>query len=270
MKMKKILVIASIFLAAVSCQEMLIEDKADGAISIMLDNSPIVELVTKSGETEEGEEGTSASAVDVSDFNVYITSDVAGFAPVNKKYSQMDKVMNVKAGDYTVYADNVSPAVSLEGWGHVRYACDPVTKTVSPGTATTYELACSMVNTAVSVKFIGNFSEYVADGYTVEVYTEDDQNRKLGYTAANTVGETPAIGYFSPASYLAYTFKGKNKSGEDLAPVAGRVQIQPATHLTLTFKIKGDESGNLNRPTITVNTDCESLTENVTVDPTQK
>lgn len=268
--MRRISIIATAFLTLVSCQEVLIVDKADGAIAVMLENSPVVELVTKSGETEGSDDGsTSEPGVDVSDFNVYITSDVAGFVPINKKYNQMDSVMNVKVGDYTIYADNVTPEASVTGWGQLRYACEHVTKTVSSGVATSFHLACSMVNTAVSVQFVGNFAEYVSEGYKVVVYTEDAQERRLEYTAANTAGEIPAVGYFTPSAYIDYSFVGKNKDGEDLDPIAGRLEIAPATHLTLRFKIKGDESGHLNKPTITVNTDCEDIPLDVEVDPSK-
>lgn len=261
--MKRITIIAAALLTAVSCQEILIEDKLDGAICISLENSPVVEVVTKADE----------SSVDVSNFNVYITSDNQAFQPKTLKYGDMETVMAVGVGNYTVYADNVTETASLQGWGEVRYACAPVTKAVASGTAATFELKCSMVNTAVSVEFIGNFSQYVQEGYKVNVWTEDAASRVREYTAANTTAETPAVGYFKPSSeyFLAYEFIGNDKDGNSLAPISGRLEIRAATHLTLQFKIKGDESGNLGKPTIDVNTNCDELEPvSVEVDPSIK
>lgn len=255
--MKKFTIIAAALFAAASCQEVLIEDKADGAISVRLENSPVVEVVTKADES-----------VDVNEFNVYITSeDALDFEPISKKYRELDAVMAVGVGNYTIYADNVTEEASLAGRGQVRYACDPVTKPVEAGKAATFELKCSMVNTAISVEFIGNFANYVTE-YGVKVWTEDNESRKLEYNADNA-----AVGYFKPSEsyYLVYEFTGEDKEGNPIPEISARLQIQPKTHLTLQFRIKGDESGNLNKPTIEVDTDCEELDPVVVeVDPTKK
>jgi hypothetical protein len=265
--MKKLTIIAAALVAAVSCQEVLIEDKLDGSISVLLDNSPVVELITKA----DGEETTAQPEVNKNDFNVYVTSDVASFQPLTVKYGVMETVLPVKVGNYTIYADNVAEAVSLTGWGQARYACAPITKAVESGKATTFELNCAMVNTAVSVEFIGNFSQYVADGYKVSVHVEDATSRVLEYNAANTTAETPAVGYFKPSAHLVYTFSGNNKQGNALAPVSGRLEISPKTHLTLQFKIKGDASGNINKPVLEVDTTCTVLEPVVVeVDPSKK
>ena len=253
--MKKFTIIAAALFAAASCQEVLIEDKADGAISVRLENSPVVEVVTKADDS-----------VDENEFNVYITSeDALDFEPISKKYRELDAVMAVGVGNYTIYADNVTEGASLAGRGQVRYACDPVTKPVEAGKAATFELKCSMVNTAVSVEFIGNFANYVTE-YGVKVWTEDNESRKLEYNADNA-----AVGYFKPSEsyYLVYEFTGEDKEGNPIPEISDRMKIQPKTHLTLQFRIKGDESGNLNKPTIEVDTDCEELSVEVEVDPTQ-
>lgn len=275
--MKRISIIAATLLAAVSCQQILIEDKADGAISVSLENSPVVELVTKADAADQSE-GTSSStdestapSVDVDDFNVYIESDALGFEPMTLKYGAMKSPMAARVGNYTIYADNVSENTSLTGYGEVRYACDPVMKPVEAGKAAAFKLECSMVNTAVSVEFMGSFSQFIDDGYLVEVWTEDASSRVLKYNATNTAGENPVVGYFTPSAYLVYKFTGNDKDGNALAPISGRIQIRAATHLTLQFKIKGDESGNINKPTVTVDTTCEELEPvSVEVDPTKK
>lgn len=259
MIMKRIAFITASLLAFASCQEMLIEDRTGGTISVRLENSQVVEVMTKSDEP----------AVNVNDFNVYVSStDVADFTPLNVKYGVMDKNLPVKPGTYTLYADNITEVVSLTDWGSVRYACVPVTKTVATGVGTTYQLSCSMVNTAVSVEFVGAFSDFLQEGYKVQIYMEDAESRKLDYTAANTA----SVGYFKPSesAQLVYTFTGKDKQGNDLQPISARIQIRKATHLTLQFKIVGDVNGTL-KTEISVNTQCEELDPvEVTVDPSNK
>ena len=264
--MKKILIIATALFAAASCQEILIEDRMDGSISVLLENSPVVEMVTKADAAGE----TQNQAVNTNDFNVYITSDNSAFQPMTVKYGVMESVLPVKVGNYSVYADNVTETASLTGWGQLRYACAPVTKAVAAGKATAFELKCAMVNTAVSVEFMGNFSQYLSEGYKVAVHVEDATARVLEFNAANTTAADPAVGYFKPTAYLAYTFTGNDKQGNALAPISGRLEIRAQTHLTLQFKIKGDESGNINKPTIEVDTTCTELSETVIVDPSQK
>ena len=265
--MKKLTIIAAALVAAVSCQEALIEDKLDGSISVHLDNSPVVELITKA----DGDGTTTLPEVNKNDFNVYVSSDVESFQPMNVKYGEMETVFSVKVGNYTIYADNVTEAASLTGWGQVRYSCDPVRKAVEAGKATTFALNCAMVNTAVSVEFIGYFSQYIAEGYKVSVHVEDAASRVLEYNAENTTAETPVVGYFKPSAHLVYTFSGNDKQGNALAPVSGRLEISPKTHLTLQFKIKGDASGNINKPVLEVDTTCTVLEPVVVeVDPSKK
>ena len=265
--MNRIIIIAASLLAFASCQEMLIEDKADGMISVRLENSPVVEMITKT-DAAEGEDTATGTSIDVSGFNVYIDSDNEDFTSLTEKYGTMDEVLAVKAGNYSIYADNVTEEESLAGRGQVRYACHPVTKPVAAGKATSFELKCAMVNTAVSVEFIGNFAQYV-DGYKVAVHVVNDDDRVLEYSASDL-----SVGYFIPSEEiekeLVYSFTGKAKQGNDLAPISGIYSINPKTHLTLQFKIKGDESGNINKPVIEVDTTCDDFTETVTVDPSIK
>ena len=54
--------------AVVSCQEALIERRADGRLTLDLENSPVVEVVTK------------AEEVSTDDFNVYVKSEEVAHA----------------------------------------------------------------------------------------------------------------------------------------------------------------------------------------------
>ncbi len=253
--MKKILFISILVAAAASCQKPMIMRQADGKISVHVENSPVVEVVTKA----DGD----AADVPVGDFNVYISSDAATFTYV---YDEMPKIVTVPVGTYVVSADNVTEAQSLaqpDQWGQVRYAGESEAKPVAAGTdATEYSLTCTMVNTALSVVFGENIDKHF-DNYTVTAYTDD--SRKLVYDSDNTIGETPAVGYFSPAA-LNYEFTGTFMEESEPLTIRGTKQLRAATHLHLTFRIS-EQNGSVGKPEIIVDATCEDLYETITVDP---
>ncbi len=253
MDMKKSLFIISSLVILASCQEKLITRQADGAISVNVENSPVVEAVTKAGET-----------VPTDDFNVYISSDAATFSYV---YKDMPPVVTVPTGTYTVSADNVTEAQSLsrpDSWGQVRYAGATAAKEVKAGTTTEYSLTCTMANTAVSVVFGENIDKHF-DNYTVTAYTVE--SRKLVYDTVNTAGESPAVGYFTPAT-LYYEFTGNFMENASPMTIKGSRQLRAATHLHLTFRMSG-QNGSVGKPEIIVDATCEDLYETITVDPSE-
>lgn len=243
-------------MVATSCQESLIQRQADGQLSLHLENSPIVEAVTKSD----------ASSVSVDDFNVKVSSDAASYSYV---YKDMPDVITVPVGYYTVSADNVTETDALtkpDIWGQVRYAGTSESKQVVAGTnPTDFSLTCTMVNTAVSVVFGENIDKHFTD-YKITAYTVD--TRKLEYTVENTVGETPAVGYFSSGVALNYVFTGTYKIDNEPLTITGSKTLSPATHLHLTFRMS-EQNGTVGKPVINVVTTCEDLYETITVDPSE-
>ncbi len=252
--MKKGLFILFSLGALASCQKSLISRQADGMISVHVENSPVVEVVTKAGED-----------VPADDFNVYVSSDAATFSYV---YKDMPPVVTVPVGTYVVSADNVTEAQSLtqpDQWGQVRYAGASVAKEVAAGSeATEFSLTCTMANTAVSVLFGENIDKHF-DNYTVTAYTVD--TRKLVFDAVNTVGDAPVVGYYTPST-LYYEFTGNFM--EEAAPmtIRGSKPLRAATHLHLTFRIS-EQNGGIGKPEIIVDATCEDLYETITVDPSE-
>lgn len=268
---------AAVLMTAVSCQEVVLEDKTDGAISVQLKNSPKVELVTKTDDADDdsasegqtGSDGTTDVKVDTDGFNVYINDGSETEVYIYKDIK--DKVMPVTPGTYTISADNVTEEKSRTNngnWGEVRYATPaPVEKVVSAGVATAYALECKMTNAAVSVRFEGDFDAVLSE-YSVTVYMKDAEDRKLKYDKTNTSDEGLKSGYFTPTgSKLRYDFNGKPKAGTELN-LAGEFDIDAATHLILKFKLKDDPNGYI-QPEISVNTECVEVPKEVEIDPTQ-
>lgn len=244
-----------VLVAAMSCQEAIITDKADGAISVNIDASPVVELVTKT-------DGETASTLSADNFNVYVRSEDVLYREYI--YKDMPDQIKVPAGTYTVSADNLTESASLtsnSGWGEVRYFGQSEPKAVVAGeTPTEYSFTCTMANTALSINFDSSISTYFED-FKVIAYTED--TRKLHYTSETT----SAVGYFSPGT-LKYTFTGTYM--DDTTPMAidGTKTLDAAKHLHLTFRIS-EQNGPVGKPVITVDSTCDDLNSTITVDPSE-
>lgn len=242
-------------MTAFSCQKSIIQRETEGRLSLILDNSPVMEVLTK----------VSDETVSTDDFNVYVSSESATFQYI---YKDMPSIITVPVGFYTVSAENVTETESLtapDKWGQVRYAGTSETKEVVAGlNPTTYSLTCRMVNTAVSVVFGENIDKHFKD-FKITAYTVD--TRQLEYTPENTAGQTPAVGYFSSGQALHYVFSGTYIIENEPMTITGSKTLQPATHLHLTFRMS-EQNGTVGKPEIIVDTTCEDLYETVTVDPT--
>ena len=247
--------------ALVSCQEMLIEKRADGMLALSVENSPVIEAVTRAGED-----------VDTDLFTVYITSSDGTFSQSNTyAYYQQQGTVTVPAGRYTVSAENVTDAVAhpADGWGQARYYGASEEKEVTAGPdPTPFEVECRMVNTAVSVVFDASVAELFED-YKVVAYVDED--RKLTYDES-----TSSIGYFGSNATLFYVFTGTYIQDSQAKTIVGHYNnIAPATHLHLTFKIKEQPGGGEveEDPKLGITLDviptCEDLYENITVDPSE-
>lgn len=254
--MKKLYIVLLFTLLAVSCQKNIIQKAAEGTLSIQLENSPVVEVLTKADGAE----------VSVDDFNVYVSSDAATFTYV---YKDMPSVITVPVGSYTVSAENVSMEDARskpDGWGQVRYAGETAPKEVVAGlNPTTFSLTCTMANTALSVVFGENIDKHFTD-FNITAYT--DASRKLEYTPDNTSGDDPAVGYFDSGVSLNYVFTGTYIIENEPMTITGSKTLQPATHLHLTFRMS-EQNGSAGKPEIIVDARCEDLYETITVDPSE-
>ncbi len=245
--MRKAIFISALLFAAVSCQKPLIMRHATGAIEVHVDNSPVVDIVTKAGET-----------VTADEFMVYVESS-EGVMTYEGLYKDMPAPLIVPVGTYTVSAENVTEAAALEGWGQVRYYGASQAKEVKQGDVpTSYDFTCRMVNAAVSVLFDENIASHFSE-YSVSVHTEEA--RKLVYNEANTLS---AVGYFAPGT-MTFEFSGKLADDGQAIRISGTKTLAAATHLNLTFCIS-QQNGSL-KPEITVDATYEVLYSTVTIDP---
>ncbi len=242
---------ALLLMTAMSCQEQLIERRAEGMIAVRLENSRKVEIVTKAQWPE----------VSPDNFNVYVASERE---TVKYVYSEMQGGVTVVSGIYTVSADNVTEEEALkmpDQWGQARYYGISARKEVKVGATTEFNLTCRMVNSAASVIFDPTVAEHFTR-YEVTLYT--DEGRKLVFDSANTTGENPAIAFFSTET-LNYVFTGILAEGGKTITSNGTSKLAPATHLKLTFQVP-ESNGSIGLD-ITVDTTYEIVSEYVPVDP---
>ncbi len=257
MKKTAIFTAALGLMAAVSCQEVIMSDRADGAISVHIENSPVVEVITKA------ESGESTSEVSPDNFKVYIKSTDKSFVMDPYIYKDMPTQITVPAGFYIVSAENVNEQEALaqpDSWGQVRYYGESDSQEVKAGqSATQYNFTCYMVNTALSIDFSEKISTHFKD-FKVTAFTD---GRNLEYTTSTT----DKVGYFTPGT-LTYVFTGKYMDETSPMTITGTRTVAKATHLHLTFDIS-EQNGTVDKPTIIVDASCTDLNTTITVDPSE-
>lgn len=174
---------------------------------------------------------------------------------------------------YVVSAENVTveEAETLPDiWGMKRYAgsyevlVDRFMQKDEDGNniPLTYPVTvnCTVVNSMLSVVFDPTVLTYYSRP-VVMAYTDAD--RKLEFTPSNA---SDAVAHFTAGKQLYFDFSGVfNVSGETLSH-SGSLELEPATHYTLTFRMQNTE-GALQQPVIAVDKYCEDIYETMTVDP---
>ncbi len=212
-------------------------------------------------------------AVTPDDMNVYI--DGENFHQ-EYSYSALPSLIPVpvdKDIPYIIMAENITvkEAETLpDEWGQIRYAGTEevlvdrfMTKDENDeNIPLTYPVTvnCIVANTMLSVVFDESVLTYYTDP---KVVAFTDRDRKLEFTPDNA---STALAYFTSGQQMFFEFTGLfNVSGESRSRM-DVIEIAPATHYTLTFRMTSVE-GSLAKPEITVIETCENIYETLTVDP---
>lgn len=212
-------------------------------------------------------------AVTADDMNVYI--DGEDFH-LEYPYSALPSIIPVpvdKDIPYVIMAENITAEeaeTQPDEWGQMRYAGVEevlvdrfMTKDENgENIPLTYPVTvkCTVANSMLSVIFDQSVLTYYT-GPKVTAFT--DKSRQLEFTPDNA---TSALAHFTADRQLFFEFTGIfNVSGEERSHLDA-VEIEPAMHYTLTFKMTSVE-GSLARPDITVIETCEDIYETMTVDP---
>lgn len=253
--MRKLMIFMTIMsLLAFSCQKPETVDYA----SLKID-AQVIEPMTKAVT-----EGDMTVFIDGEDFHAQYS------------YSLLPDYIDVpvdKDIPYVVSAENVTIEESLtkpDIWGQRRYAGsvqvlvdrfmqkDEDDKNVPLYYPVT--VRCMVANSILSVVFDPSVLTYYTDPKVV-AYT--DAGRKLEFTPDNAAS---SLAHFTAEKMMYFDFSGLFKVSGEQKSHMDCIELEPATHYTLTFKMQNTE-GSLGQPSITVIETCEDIYETMTVDP---
>lgn len=191
-------------------------------------------------------------------------------------YSELPSLIDVpvdKDIPYLVSAENmtVEEAETLpDSWGQIRYAGSTqvlvdrfMTKDDNGENTPLYysvTVNCIVANSMLSVVFDRSVLTYYTDP-KVSAFTDED--RVLEFTPENAQG---AVAHFTAGQPLYFRFSGFFNISEEDRTYMDMLELEPAMHYTLTFKMTSTE-GSLGKPEITVVETCEDIYETMTVDP---
>lgn len=219
-------------------------------VSIALESNPVVREIVAM---------TKASGPDLNDFTITFSGEKYS---ETFEYSSLPKSITVPCGTYEILAQNITEqqAVSVpDEWGSVRYACEMTLNLQSTVKPYQVNLIASMANAAVSVSIDDSFTNrFALDHVTVET-----ASRQLEYNDLNL----SSVGYFPAGRVLAVIYATSKETGEE-ATANIEMTLDPATHTTVVLKAN-TYIGELSSPVIVVDTTCESVYEEITVDPTK-
>lgn len=245
----RFLTIAALALAAVSCNTKTAEPLQYGELSVRLSAEPTVEVVSK------------ADAPDTDGFMVYIyESDEGNYNPAedlvyNQVFSAFEP-QRLKLGEYTVTAENITPAAAESGTGSMRlFGSTQVTLSTSSLSAQA-TIDCFVANALVSVRFDDSVTG-LFEG--LQVTLTGGTTRTQDIVIPETHSGTDPQYWFNPSD-LTYKISGTFTGGGMNKPVEIEKTIALEAQNNIVLNVKVNLSGELIVGTITVNTDMNDQT----------
>lgn len=252
--MRKLITLVAVLVIASSCQKSDIVRYA--SLQIV---SQIVEPLTKTVTPED-----MTVYIDGEDFHAeYAYSELPDLidVPVDKDIPYIVRAENITVEDAEILPDI---------WGQKRYAgsvevlVDRFMEKDADGknVSLTYPVTvrCIVANSMLSVVFDESVLTYYEEPKVV-AYTE--AGRKLEFTPDNAIS---ALAHFTAGKMMYFDFSGIFKVSGEKKSYMDCIELEPAAHYTLTFKMQHTE-GSLGQPAITVVDTCENVYETMTVDP---
>lgn len=219
-------------------------------VSVSLENDPVVREIVAS---------TKADDALCEDFTITISGEQYS---ETFPYAELPKSITVPCGTYEISAENMTAQQSFttpDEWGCVRYACSRTIDLQSTVKLYQVNLVASMANAAVSVRLDESFTAR----FEIDHVSVESASRLLEYDESTL----SSIGYFPASRVLAVIYATSRETGEEVTANM-EIILEAATHTTLIVKAN-TYIGELSSPTIVVDTTCESVYEEITVDPTK-
>lgn len=238
--MKKVIFIAASFFALAACNKEVISSPEEGVgyLNFSLAADDIV-VSTK----------TQVSELD--DYNVYINGQSHEYGSEIK-----GKVLTKSPGEYTVYAENITPAEANQGRGSLRLMSAQQSLNIEAGETKTVTLECGAVNAKIEVIFNQSFQN-AFQTWSLTLGYENDDVRDL-----TSSDEQSAVFYYEPGK-LALELTATSQNG--VKTHSEPITVVGGYHYTVNYS--AGENGYLG---ITVTADDKLLDaddNNVTVNP---
>lgn len=278
---KSFLYIGAALIMAAGCNKEVIRSEKSGLITLNLSSEQ--EVVLTKGSME---------SMDCSNFNVYITGTTFLSESYYKSYicSQMEKGVSIPYGTYAIASDNCTSKEAATGFGQARYWGETKEIRISSQEPVEVTVNCAMVNGKIQVVFDESFTK----DFTNPSIKLSQADRDVTMTLEQTLLYSAYFNVETIGTPISYTIYGEI-AGRTLE-YSSSVVLSPAKCAIITIKsnhngligpgvdvddsMKGDDhtivinpdgietpdSGNVNAPSITIDTQMDdAVVENVQI-----
>lgn len=278
---KSFLYIGAALIMAAGCNKEVIRSEKSGLITLNLSSEQ--EVVLTKGSME---------SMDCSNFNVYITGTTFLSKPYSEYYicSQMEKGVSIPYGTYAIASDNCTSEEAATGLGQARYWGETPGISISSQEPVSVTVNCAMVNGKIQVVFDESFTK----DFTNPSIKLSQADRNVTMTLEQTLKSSAYFNVETTGTTISYTIYG-DIAGRTLE-YSSSVVLSPAKCAIITIKsnhngligpgvdvddsMKGDDhtivinpdgietpdSGNVNAPSITIDTQMDdAVVENVQI-----
>lgn len=275
---KSFLYIGAALILAAGCNKEVLRPEQSGLITLSLSSEQEV-VLTK-------------GSMDCSNFNVYITGTTFLSESYSKSYicSQMAGGVTIPYGTYAIASDNCTAAQAATGFGQARYWGETTGISISSQEPVPVTVNCAMVNGKVQVVFDESFTM----DFTNPSIELSQANRTVTMTLEQTRTSSAYFNVEESGTTISYTIYGEI-AGRQLE-YSSSVVLSPAKCAIITIKsnhngiigpgvdvddsMKGDgqtiiinpdgietpDSGNINAPSITIDTRMDdAVVENIQI-----
>ena len=275
---KSFLYIGAALILAAGCNKEVIRSEKSGVIALNLSSDQEV-VLTK-------------GSMDCSNFNVYITGTTFLSKPYSESYicSEMAGGVSIPYGTYAIASDNCTSEQAAKDLGQARYWGETTGISISSQEPVDVTVNCTMVNGKIQVVFDESFTT----DFTNPSIKLSQEGRKVTMTLEQTRSYSAYFNVETIGTPISYTIYGEI-AGRTLE-YSSSVKLSPAKCAIITIKsnhngligpgvdvddsMKGDDhtivinpdgietpdSGNVNAPSITIDTQMDdAVVENVQI-----
>ena len=191
-------------------------------------------------------------------YKVYL-SGVEGWP---KTYgSILNQTFTLTAGDYNVYAENITPLAAETDMGALRVASESQSVTVSKNSVATANIHCVAQSSKIILKYADGFETVVTD--PVFTVAESGGAKREDGTASLTLQEDiPA--FYNGSVELVWTLTGTH-SGVPKTYGGSNITLEKGKCLTLTVS-QSTQSGEL-KIAVTADDELIDVSDSINIDP---